>query len=305
MPKITSKQVLKLIKEYVWVGLGGVLNAISLFTFVNPATLIAGGFSGLSSVLSHVCVLFMDATFDSIMSVMYFVLNVPLLICSLIFLRGDYTVKTIWATVVSSIVLAILPEGFKFSGAPLIAVIFGGILVGLAMYVAYENNGSNGGTEIIGKIVAKYHPEIDISNVILIANFIITVSGSIVVIFITKESVDIILYSLMYVLIGGNVLGMLKRGFNHPQKFLIITSQYEKIGHDISRYFKRGYTVFDVEGSYDGVKRKMLVVIVQYRQLYFLKHIIRKRDPRAFTVIKDVYDVFSRPTFNRSYKTKP
>lgn len=113
MPKITSKQVLKLIKEYVWVGLGGVLNAISLFTFVNPATLIAGGFSGLSSVLSHVCVLFMDATFDSIMSVMYFVLNVPLLICSLIFLRGDYTFKTIWATVVSSIVLAILPRGVQ------------------------------------------------------------------------------------------------------------------------------------------------------------------------------------------------
>ena len=164
--------------------------------------------------------------------------------------------------------------------------------------------GSNGGTEIIGRFFSKYHPETDISRVVLVSNFIITVCGSIVVMAVENQHFDIVLYSLMYVVIGGNVLGMLKRGFNHPQKFLIVTSKYEKIGADISRYFKRGYTLFDVANSYDGVERKMIVVVVQYRQLHFLKHIIRRRDPNAFTVIKDVYDVFSRPTFNRSYKTK-
>lgn len=304
MKKLTASQFFKYFKEYVWVTLGGVLNAVSLFTFVNPSMLVAGGFSGLASSLSYILELFLPVDFDTLMSICYFALNVPLLICSLIFLRGDFTFKTIWATAVSSIVLGILPSGFKFHGARLVSVIFGGILVGLAMYVAYENNGSNGGTEIIGRIFSKYHPETDISRVVLVSNLIITVCGSIVVMVVENQHFDIVLYSLMYVVIGGNVLGMLKRGFNHPQKFLIVTSKYEKIGADISRYFKRGYTLFDVANSYDGVERKMIVVVVQYRQLHFLKHIIRRRDPNAFTVIKDVYDVFSRPTFNRSYKTK-
>lgn len=303
--KINSKKILHILKEYFLVTIAGIINAVSLFTFVNPAKLIAGGFSGLASALSYVFVLFTDALpFDKMMSLVYLLLNVPLLICSLIFLRGDFTFKTIWATVVSSIALAVLPEQFKFQQSKLISIIFGGILVGIAMYIAYEQNGSNGGTEIIGRIIAKYRPEQDFSKIILLSNFAITISGSIIVMVLHDEKVTIILYSLMYVLIGGNVLGMLKRGFNHPQKFLICTTEYEKLGEDICNEFKRGYTAFDLENSYDGKKRKMIMVIVQYRQMHKLKQLIKARDPSAFTVIKDVHDVFSRPTFNRSYKTK-
>lgn len=303
--KINSKKILHILKEYFWVTIAGIINAVSLFTFVNPAKLIAGGFSGLASALSYIFVLFTDALpFDKMMSLVYLLLNVPLLICSLIFLRGDFTFKTIWATVVSTVALAVLPEQFKFQQSKLISIIFGGILVGIAMYIAYEQNGSNGGTEIIGRIIAKYRPEQDFSKIILLANFVITISGSIVVMVLHDEKVTIILYSLMYVLIGGNVLGMLKRGFNHPQKFLICTTEYEQLGEDICNEFKRGYTAFDLENSYDGKKRKMIMVIVQYRQMHRLKKLIKVRDPSAFTVIKDVHDVFSRPTFNRSYKTK-
>lgn len=305
MKKITSKQVLHFIKSYAVMTLAGILNAISLFSFVNPVNLIAGGFSGLSSTLTHVLVLFVDVEFEQLMSVVYFIMNIPLLICSLIFLRGDFTFKTIWATLVSTVFLGLIPKDLQFDSSPIICVIFGGILIGFAMYIAYEENGSNGGTEIIGRIVNKYHPEVDVSRVILICNFFITFAGSIVTVLVVPEAqVDIILYSFIYILIGGNVLGMLRRGFNHPQKFLIITTEYEQIGKDITRQFQRGYTTFDLENSYDGKTRKMLAVVVQYRQMNLLKQLVRKRDPHAFTMIKDVSDVFSRPTFNRNYKTK-
>lgn len=305
MKKLSSKKVLQLLKEYALVTLAAILNSISLFTFVNPSKLIAGGFSGLSSTLTYVVMLFTDVLpFDKMMSLLYFVLNVPLLICSLIFLRGDFTVKTIWNTIVSTITLAILPSELKFEESRLIAIIFGGILVGMAMYVAYLQNGSNGGTEIIARIVAKYRPEQDISKIILLANFAITIMGSVVVMLVQGENFTVILYSIMYVLMGGNVLGILKRGFNHPQKFLIITTEYDQISADIDGEFKRGHSVIELENSYDGKKRKMIMVIVQYRQMHRLKQIVKYRDPHAFTIVKDVHDVFSRPTFNRSYKTK-
>ena len=310
MKKITAKGFLIKLKEYLWITLCGVLNGISLYAFVNPSNLIAGGFSGLSSALSYILdPMISSASYDEIMSIVYIVLNAPLLICSLILLRGDFTFKTIWATVVCTVTLRLLallpPELLRFTDSRLIAVIFGGIIIGLDIYIASEYNGSNGGTEVIAKIVAKYRPEIDLSSVILIANFSILIGGSIIVMIYVKFDIAVVLYSIMYVLIGSSVMGMFKRGYNHPQKFMIVTTQYEQISADITQYFKRGCSCVDVvSSSEDAPQRKIIIVVVQYRQRKHLMRLVKMRDPHAFTFVKDVYDVFSRPTFNRSYKLK-
>ena len=295
------------VQEYLWITLGAVFNAVSMFAFVNPAHISAGGFSGLSSSLSYVLAPLFNLGYDTTVSVMFFALNVPLLICSLIFLRGDFTFKTIFATVVCTVVLALLaylPE-WHFSGNRLIAVIFGGILIGLAMYVASEYNGSNGGTEVIAKIVAKYHPEMDLSKIVMIANFVILLISCTIIIIVQGEDLTIVIYSFIYVLIGTNVMAMCKRGFNHPQKFMIVTTEYEQIASDITQQFKRGCTFLDVvNADPNSPPKKVVMVIVQYRLRRYLMRIVRQRDPHAFTFVKDVYDVFSRPTFNRSYKLK-
>ena len=310
MTKLTAKSFLTFVKEYLVITLAGVLNALSLYSFVNPSKLIAGGFSGLSSVLTYVLdPLLTFIEFDELMSVIYFALSVPLLIASLIFLRGDFTFKTIWSTVVCTAALAILPminfPKFEDAHAKLIAISFGGILIGVSMYVASEYNGSNGGTEVIAKIVSKYHPEIDLSKVLLIANIIVMVVGSVVIMIYTGERVSVAIYSFLYILMGTTVFGMFKRGFNHPQKFLIVTTEYEALSEEITATFKRGCSFMNAQNtSPDQPERKVVMVVVQHRQAPLLKQIINERDPHAFTIVKDVHDVFSRPTFNRSYKTK-
>lgn len=310
MNKPTGKQVGRFFYEYAIITIAGILNAISLFCFVDPSHLIAGGVSGLSSALAYiVCEFVGDSLFNVVKWIFYFVLNAPLLICSLIFLRGDFTFKTIWATVVCTafgfLFSEFLPPVFQFEESKIIAVIFGGIIVGYSMYIASEFNGSNGGTEIIAKIVAKKKPGTDLSNVILIANFAIMIAGSVIVIVLKGGRMGVVIYSLLYILIGSNVMGMFKRGFNHPQKFSIVTTKYDELSIAITERFKRGLSYIEVENTRpDSQNRKMIVVIVQYRQASHLKRLIKKHDPRAFTVVKDVYDVFSRPLFNRSYKTK-
>lgn len=308
MKKLSGKSVLKLIQEYTWITIAGIINGISMYTFINPAHLVAGGFSGLSSAITHVLTLFVDTvSFEQMMSGVYFVINVPLLICSIIFLRGDFTIKTIWATIVCTATLAVMAyfPHLQFSDSRLISVIFGGVMIGFSMYLASEYNGSNGGTEVIAKIVSKYHPEMDLSRVIMLSNVFINILGSVIVIVAINESITVAIYSLLYIFVGSTFMGMLKRGFNHPQKFIIVTSEYEQIMKDITTYFKRGCSCMDVQKhNPDAPERKMVMVVVQYRQVSHLKRLIKARDPNAFTFVKEVYDVFSRPNFNRSYKTK-
>lgn len=308
MLKITRQSFFTKLKEYLWVTLGGILNALSLYTFVNPSHLIAGGFSGLASSVTYILDPFVKSMdFNQLMSIVYISLNIPLLICSLIFLRGDFTFKTIWATITCSVALAILPmfPELQFTHSRLIAVIFGGVLIGSAMYMSSERNGSNGGTEIIARMVSKYHPEIDLSKVVLVANLFIMVAGSIVVILLVGENGTVFIYSFLYIVAGSSIMGMLKRGFNHPQKYMIVTTEYEQIANDITKHFKRGCTCVDVVNSDPNAPpRKIIMVVVQYRHRQYLNQLIKRRDPSAFTFVKDVYDVFSRPTFNRSYKIK-
>lgn len=301
-----KKSVLTIIKEYAMVTLAALLNAVSLFVFINPSKLISGGFTGLASALTYVTHSLMPSiSYEQQMPFVYFILNVPLIVISLIYLRGDFTFKTLWATVVCTVALGLFPVEMQFSDSRLICIIFGGFILGLAMHLAAINNGSNGGTEIIAKLVHKYRPERDISSILLVLNIVITIVGSIIVMVVEGEQIWTVAYSLLFVWIGASSMGMFSRGVDHPQKYIIVTTKYNEIAQTLLKYFKRGVTIVDMEDN-DGNTNvnKMVVVVVQYRQTATLRRVIAKIDPSAFTFVKDIHDVFSRPTFNRSYKNE-
>lgn len=291
------KKVLKKLYEYFIVAVAGTLNALSVHIFVNANNFVPGGFTGVATTVYY----FLP---DVHYSIIYLVINVPLLIAAIILLRGDFTVKTIFATIVCTLVLRVLPDELVFRSSPVMATIIGGIFIGTSMHIASQVNGSNGGTEIIGRIVGKYKPEIDLSTIIMICNICTVTLGCILVIFFKHQSAFIVLYSLAYVMVGGACMGMLGRGLDHPKKYMIVTTNPDPMKEEILSTFKRGVTVIDVYDDDSNLceTKKILLVIVQYRQAYLLKRIINKHDDSAFTFVKSMYDVFSRPKFNRGYK---
>lgn len=286
------KKVLKKTYEYLIITLAAFLNAVSLHLFTTPVQLIPGGVSGLSSVLHYI------TNFD--MSILYFVLNVPLLVCAIIFVKSDFTIKTIYSTAICSVFLEFLPENLVFVDAhgTILNAIGGGVLVGIAMYLASDVNGSNGGTEIIGRIVHKYRPEVDISSVIIICNMAILAMGALVV----KDLLNVI-YSLVLAFSASGMMESLNRGFDRPLRFTIITTQGDQLAEQITKAFMRGVTKVDVyDANGQKTDRTMLIVVVQYRQSARLKRILRNAG-NNFSYVKEVEAVFSRPQFNKPYET--
>lgn len=302
----SKKGVWQWITEYFAVFVASMLIAVSMYTFVTPTKLFAGGITGVASALAFVVCSFVDTiTVEQLMPIFYVALNVPIMILALVFLRGDFTAKTIFSIVVATVAMSIMPElfpTFQFSESRIISTIFGGVLLGAGMYLAYVCNASNGGTEIIGRVISVKRPELDLSKIITIMNFALTIVGGIAIMIAEGENFWIIAYSLLFVLIAGEFMGMLQRGFDNPQKFLIVTGKSQQLTEAIVGEFKRGLNISDTNNCYDGTSRKMLVVVVQSKQAPKLKQIITNIDPDAFTIVKDVHDVFSRPTFNWSYK---
>ena len=302
----SKKGLWQWITEYFAVFVASMLIAVSMYTFVTPTKLFAGGITGVASALAFVVCSFVDTiTVEQLMPIFYVALNVPIMILALVFLRGDFTAKTIFSIVVATVAMSIMPElfpTFQFSESRIISTIFGGVLLGAGMYLAYVCNASNGGTEIIGRVISVKRPELDLSKVITIMNFTLTIVGGIAIMFAEGENFWIIVYSLLFVLIAGEFMGMLQRGFDNPQKFLIVTGKSQQLTEAIVGEFKRGLNISDTNNCYDGTLRKMLVVVVQSKQAPTPKQIITNIDPDAFTIVKDVHDVFARPTFSWSYK---
>ena len=99
-----KKSLWQWITEYFAVFVASILIAISMYTFVTPTKLFAGGITGVASAVAFVVCSFVDTvTVEQLVPVFYISLNVPIMILALVFLRGDFTAKTIFSIGMSSI----------------------------------------------------------------------------------------------------------------------------------------------------------------------------------------------------------
>lgn len=112
----------------------------------------------------------------------------------------------------------------------------------------------------------------------------------------------LVICSGITIVVGGKVLDMLAQGFEHPKKFMIVTTQHQQMTQAVLDKFNRGVTILDMY-NLDGTLKetKMVLVVVQFRQAAILRRLIKKVDDQSFAFVKDVGDVWTRPTFNRSY----
>ena len=156
--KLFSESWPGLLKDYALVTLGVVSYALGWSVFLLPNNLVGGGVSGFASILMY-------AT-DIPMGITYFVLNVLLLIIGTKILGTGFGGKTIYAIVMTSVMLSIMPKiipadfihEFAISNGKLICTFIGGIIAGFGIGLSISRGGSTGGTDIIAlESVFRYH----------------------------------------------------------------------------------------------------------------------------------------------------
>ena len=99
---LSKKTLLRSIKEWALVTLGVLIYVTGWALFLLPNNLVGGGVSGISSIIQY-------ATGIQI-GYSYFVLNAILLIAAFFILGTSFGAKTIYAIIVASAGLRILPE---------------------------------------------------------------------------------------------------------------------------------------------------------------------------------------------------
>ncbi len=197
-----------LVKDYAITTIAVIIVAFGIQYFYAPNEIAGGGLSGLALVISHYIPGFSVGT-------IIFLGNLILFAISFILVGRDFGAKTIYASVMLSVVMDFMEKvigTFAITDNLLLASILGTLVCAAGLTLAFAINASTGGTDIVAKILNKY-TTFNIGISLLIVDLFVVLSGGI------TFGLDKGIYSLLCVVMNG----------------LLIDRMIEKVGKKLKK----------------------------------------------------------------------
>ena len=274
--------------------LGEMIIALAMNLFIVPLNLYSGGLMGLSQLIRTLLQSKMGLDFGStdIAGILYFLMNVPILLLAYKTLGKAITLKTIICTVSFSFFYSIIPiPETPIVGDYLTAVLLGGIIVGVASGVVLTCGGSGGGLDIVGLCLSKRGSQFTVGKFSLTFNLFLYAACLILF------EPEVAIYSVIYNFFTSMVLDRMHQQ-NVSVQAMIFTKEDEKeLGRFIIEKMGRSVTYWEGTGAYSGKGLHVLVVCLSKFEIEELLHAVHEMDPHAFTTVQErvrVYGNFHR-----------
>lgn len=300
MRNILKTSLGTLVKEYALITLGVVSYAVGWAIFLLPNNLIGGGVSGFASILFYATGIPMGIT--------YFVINVILLIIGTKILGTGFGGKTIYAIIMTSLMLAVMPgiipadfiHEFAVSNGKLLCTILGGVVAGIGIGVSISQGGSTGGTDIVALLWCKFRPASP-GRVILIIDVVIILSSLLFPSFTDSgellsfsEKLAVVVYGLVQVTVSGYAVDLYLSGSKQSVQAFIFTKKAEEMADAIAFDMKRGVSMITAKGWYTKEDRNVLMVVTRKTDLNLLLRYVKSIDPDAFLSVSSVMGVYGQ-----------
>ena len=270
----------RIIFEYTMIAIGSVIMSCSLVLFLGPAKIAPGGVSGLAVIVYNI--------FNIPMGITMLVLNIPLFFIGLKLLGPKFGSRTFFSFTIVSIVTDIMDKYLKLKPAteePLLAAIFGGVVIGMGLGIVFRNKGTTGGSDIVGQVINKYSNISVGTGIMIIDFFIISISG------IAFQNINLALYGFIGLFFGTRVIDIMIDGFDYARAFYIISDKHEEMITIINNKMDRGGTLLHGQGIYTGEDREVLFAVVTRREVATLREMVKDIDPKAFVIISNIHEV--------------
>lgn len=288
------KKVFSEIKSYLIIAFGLLLYTLAWNIFLIPNQMVGGGVTGASAIIQY-CTGFN-------ISYSYFIINVVLLLIAWKVLGPRFGVKTIYAIVVTTIFLRVLPElisqafirEFALRNGKLLCAIIGGALSGFGVALTFSEGGSSGGTDIIALIINKYRA-ISPGKVILIidigiiaSSLIIPADGS------WGTRIATVFYGYVVTGVFSTTVDMVVSGTKQSVQIFIFSEKYAQIADRLNKEANRGVTILKGIGWYSKEEKDVVMVVARKHESQSILHLVKEEDPKAFITMSSVMGVFGK-----------
>jgi uncharacterized membrane-anchored protein YitT (DUF2179 family) len=266
----------KLLKRALFILIGSALVSVGLEIFLVPNRIIDGGIVGVSIILSHLTGL--------TLGLFLFLLNLPFLIVGYKQIGKTFAFSTLLGVSAMSVGTTLLHDVRPLTEDPLLAAVFGGIILGIGVGLVIRYGGSLDGTEIVAILFNKKTP-FSVGEIVMFFNVFILGSAGFVF------GWDHAMYSLMAYYIAFKMIDLTIEGFQESKSVWIISDNYKEIGDAIVARLGRGVTYLSGEGGYTGDDKKVVFCIITRLEEAKLKLIVEEVDPGAFLAVGNIHDV--------------
>ncbi|MDY3908981.1 MAG: YitT family protein [Eubacterium sp.] len=261
--------------RYLNLVLGAIVAAFALEEFLVPAKILDGGIVGVSIILS---------SFTPIsLSILTVCLNLPFVLIGARQLQKNFLPRTAVSMIVFSVFLEIFKDMHNATYDPLLATVFGGVILGFGVGLIIRNGGCLDGTETVAIVVSR-KTSLSVGQIVLICNLVIYMAAGLLF------GLDRALYSLLTYFITSKVVDFINTGLDQGKAVMIITNEGRQIAEDIYQTLGRTVTFLPGEGLLSGEKTVLYCVITRM-ELSTIRKIIEKDDYSAFMTITDVSEI--------------
>lgn len=265
-----------ILRRAVFIFIGAVLVSVGLEIFLVPNNVIDGGVVGVSIILSHVL--------GIKLGILLFLINLPFLIIGYKQIGKTFALSTLFGVTVMSIGTFILYPVPVLTEDPLLAAVFGGIILGIGVGLVIRNGGSLDGSEIVAILMNKKSP-FSVGEIVMFFNIFIL--GSAGFVFGWNQA----MYSLIAYYIAFKMIDVTIEGFDESKSIWIISDKHKDIGDALLHRLGRGVTYLNGEGGFSGDEKKVIFCVITRLEEAKLKSIVEEFDEAAFLAIGNIHDV--------------
>lgn len=272
----------KMMVHLAMILLGNALYALAVCMFLVPNQLITGGSTGIA--------LFVNRMTGCPVSVFAGVFNAAMFLIGWKVLGRKFALTTLLSTVVYPACLAVLehlPGIAVVTDTPMLAVIFGGLMIGAGIGMVIRAGASTGGMDIPPLILNRKW-NINVSVAMYGFDFVILLTQM------ATADMQRILYGILLVLVYTVVLDKALAFGACRMQVQIISAKYEPINRALLLTHDFGSTLYHVTTGYLGNEQKAIMTVVNSRDLPRLNQCVLEIDPEAFIIVSGASEVKGR-----------
>lgn len=274
LKKLTKR---KIITRIFFLTIGSILMAIGLDFFLVPNNIIDGGIVGISIILSHLT--------GVKLGLFIFLLNIPFFFIGYKQIGKTFALSTAYGITVLSIATIVFHDlDYVFTNDPLLATVFGGIVLGTGVGMVIRYGGSLDGTEIMA-ILLNIRLPFSVGEIIMFFNLFIL--GSAGFVFGWNQA----MYSLIAYFIAYKTIDIVVEGLDQSKAVWIISENYTDIGNAIIARLGRGVTYLNGSGGFTGDEKQVIFCVITRLEEAKIRAILEDYDPDAFLAIGHIAEV--------------
>ncbi|MBR0277991.1 MAG: YitT family protein [Clostridia bacterium] len=262
------------IRKYLIILSGIVLTAFAISVFYTPNKIVNGGVSGIATIFFH--------TLKIPTGITFFTINIILLLIGLKILGKRFVMDTILATIILSLLLQVFSGITPLTDDIVLTTIFGSALYGIGIGLTLSQGASTGGTDILGRIVQHFFPQVRIGTLLFIVDAAVITSSLIVF-----RGINLAMYGALALFISSYSINWLIQKLNISKLAFVITDKGYEISNSIVTTSPHGVTLINATGGYTMSDKSVLICAMKESEIVEFQQKVLNIDDSAFVIFSE------------------